>query len=88
MIKAEERYLLLQAGFTERQINTQMQKFYSLFRVAPMPQMKKEWVGLTDENIFSLLVNLQEMYVRPPTTDSRFIFARAIEAKLKEKNSG
>ena len=49
---------------------------------------KKEWVGLTDENIFSLLVNLQEMYVRPPTTDSRFIFARAIEAKLKEKNDG
>ena len=48
---------------------------------------QREWQGMTDENIFSLLVNLQEMYVRPPTTDSRFIFARAIEAKLKEKNT-
>ena len=47
MIKAEERYLLLQAGFTERQINTQIQKFYNLFRVAPMPQMNKPWVDLT-----------------------------------------
>ena len=49
MINADERYLLQQAGFTERQINTQMQKFYNLFRVAPMPQMMKEWVGLTYE---------------------------------------
>lgn len=47
----------------------------------------KEWVGLTDENIFAVLENLQEMYNRPPTTDSRVIFARAIEAKLKEKNT-
>ena len=49
---------------------------------------KREWVGLTHENIFAVLENLQEMYNRPPTTDSRVIFARAIEAKLKEKNSG
>jgi hypothetical protein len=53
----------------------------------PKTQFDKEWVGLTDEDICGVLVNLQEMYNRPPTTDSRVIFARAIEAKLKEKNT-
>ena len=48
---------------------------------------QREWQGITDENIFAVLENLQEMYNRPPTTDSRVIFARAIEAKLKEKNT-
>jgi hypothetical protein len=48
---------------------------------------QREWVGLTDEEMFAVLENLQEMYNRPPTTDSRVIFARAIEAKLKEKNT-
>ena len=50
------------------------------------PPKRKEWVGLTDEGIYTVLNNLQTMYNRPPTEDSRVIFARAIEAKLKEKN--
>jgi hypothetical protein len=48
---------------------------------------QRTWVGLTQEEIYSVLENLQVMYNRPPTTDSRIIFARAIEAKLKEKNT-
>jgi hypothetical protein len=48
---------------------------------------QRTWVGLTDEEIYSVLENLQVMYNRPPTTDSRIIFAEAIEAKLKAKNS-
>ena len=51
------------------------------------PAQRKPWVGLTDEEIYSVLENLQVMYNRPPTTDSRIIFARVIEAKLKEKNT-
>lgn len=51
------------------------------------PAAQRPWVGLTDEDIFSVLTNLQEMYNRPPTTDSRVIFAYAIEVKLKEKNT-
>ena len=39
---------------------------------------KKEWVGLTDE----------EIYFEMPYKDTLFEFARAIEAKLKEKNNG
>ena len=35
---------------------------------------------LTEQEICSVLENLQIMYNRPPTTDSRIIFARAIEA--------
>jgi len=46
----------------------------------------KPWVSLTDEDISSVLSNLQVMYNRPPTTDSRAVFARAIEAKLKAVN--
>jgi hypothetical protein len=37
---------------------------------------KAEWVGLTDE----------EIYFEMPYKDTLFEFARAIEAKLKEKN--
>jgi hypothetical protein len=40
---------------------------------------KKEWVGLTDEEI---LAEIPITTIRPATT-----FARAIEAKLKEKNT-
>ena len=41
------------------------------------------WVGLTDEDVFAVLEELQNMYHRPPSA----IFAQAIEAKLKEKNT-
>lgn len=41
-----------------------------------LAQPKKEWVGLTDE----------EIYFEMPYKDTLFEFARAIEAKLKEKN--
>ncbi len=77
MINADERHLLQQAGFTERQINTQMQKFYNLFRVAPMPQMKKEWVGLTDEDRW-------ELVQQTPSCEETIA---AVSAKLKEKNA-
>jgi hypothetical protein len=35
MINEEENAVLLMAGFTQREINTQKQKFYNLFRVEP-----------------------------------------------------
>ena len=43
---------------------------------------------LTEEQIFSVLEKLQMMYHRPPTTDSRVVLARAIEAahNIKEGN--
>ena len=47
---------------------------------------QRRWVGLRDDEIYSVLENLQIMHHRPPTTDSRVIFARAIEAKLRSKN--
>ena len=43
---------------------------------------QREWKGLTDEEMFSLWVRC------PAETEDRFAFARAIEAKLKEKNGG
>ena len=48
--------------------------------------LQRKWVGLTDEDIFLILGNLQAIYNRPQTEDSRIIFAHAIEAKLKELN--
>ena len=59
--------------------------FKNLAKQNPSPD-QRPWVGLTDEGIYTVLNNLQTMYNRPPTEDSRVIFARAIEAKLKEKN--
>jgi DNA-binding transcriptional MerR regulator len=48
---------------------------------------QRQWVWLTDDEIFSVLGNLQRKYNGPPTEDSRVVFALAIEAKLKEKNT-
>jgi hypothetical protein len=42
-------------------------------------QQKKEWVGLTDEEV-------NEIYIENLTTANNFV--RAAEAKLKEKNGG
>jgi hypothetical protein len=56
-----------------------------VYDTTPPPQ--RQWVGLTDEEIFSVLDNLQRKYNGPPTEDSRVVFALAIEAKLKEKNT-
>jgi len=46
---------------------------------------KREWVGLTDEEI-----GLEWHYLHDDEGNSpdEWVFARAIEAKLKEKNSG
>lgn len=40
-----------------------------------------EWQGLTEQEMFQLWVRL------PAEAENRFAFARAIEAKLKEKNT-
>lgn len=55
---------------------------------ASPPAAKRQFVGLTNEEIFSVLGNLQREYNGPPTEDSRVVFALAIEAKLREKNGG
>jgi hypothetical protein len=48
------------------------------------PRCGREWVGLTDDEIAQLMFKC-DVIVTGPT---QFDFARAIEAKLKEKNSG
>jgi len=53
-------------------------KAYTVTCISSKPA-KREWVGLTDEEI---LAELPVTTSRPATT-----FARAIEAKLKEKNT-
>jgi hypothetical protein len=62
------------------------EKYTGYLYTAP-PAAQRTWVGLTDEEIFSVLGNLQRKYNGPPTEDSRVVFALAIEAKLKEKNT-
>ena len=84
MIKAEERYLLLQAGFTDRQINTQIQKFYNLFRVAPMPQIQKNWQGLNHKHRCELW-NIASKF--SPESVMIHDFAKDIEEALKRKNT-
>ena len=44
----------------------------------PLPAAQRQWVGLTDEEISDIAIN------NPPMVHE---FARAIEAKLKEKNT-
>ena len=44
---------------------------------------KRPWVGLTDADVFAVIKKIQDLYHRPPIA----IFAQAIEATLKEKNT-
>jgi hypothetical protein len=53
----------------------------------PVYVAQRSWIDLTDEDIFCVLNELQAIYNGPPTTDTRVIFARAIEAKLRSKNT-
>jgi len=48
----------------------------------PLYRAPTEWVGLTDDEIAQLMYKC-DVIVTGPT---QFDFARAIEAKLKEKN--
>jgi hypothetical protein len=48
------------------------------------PKPKKEWVGLTDEEIVEVLFELKTETMGVIRTER---LARAIEAKLKEKNT-
>ncbi len=82
MISERETAVLLRAGFTQREINTQRQKFYNLFRIEPyLEPMRKvgEWVDLTDEEIHDCF----QQKNRDKVIERRLI-TRAIEAKIKE----
>ena len=48
---------------------------------------QREWVGLTEWQIAKVLQQCQDELTRPPSEEFAFKFARAIEAKLKEKNT-
>ena len=48
-------------------------------------KMSRPWVGLTGGEVLDVLVSVDEETVRLPSMVG--IFARAIEAKLKEKNT-
>jgi len=53
-----------------------------VFHLYTHPQPKREWVGLTDEEIDATLIDLLRQNKSGAVTISR-----AIEAKLKEKNT-
>jgi hypothetical protein len=48
---------------------------------------KREWADLTEWQIAKVLQQCQDEMTRPPSEAFAFKFARAIEAKLKEKNT-
>lgn len=88
MINEKENAVLLIAGFTQREINTQKQKFHNLFRVEPwlVPMRKHgEWQGLTDEELDCLWQKHHGLYGE--NTSGVWDYERAIEATLKEKNA-
>lgn len=59
-----------------------LQQAYGAFYTTPP---KKEWVGLTDKEMFDCLVQTDYAAVRLPL--GLKLFAEFIEAKLKEKNT-
>ena len=48
---------------------------------------QRQWVGLTDEQILALSYDGNGFCIVCDDDDAILIFARAIEAKLKEKNT-
>jgi len=68
---------------TERMIRNRMQEEIDELRQAIAEEEKREWVGLTDEE----RIALWGMRSDGPSNSEIRGFARAIEAKLKEKNT-
>lgn len=90
MISERENAVLLSAGFTQREISTQQQKFYNLFRIEPyLNPMRKvgEWVDLTDEDRQNAFESMPDMLDGFLKKWGWLHFSNAIEAKLKEKNN-
>ena len=59
-------------------------KAYTVTCISSKPP-KKEWVGLTDEEIYDCEEEVEMPQYEISSADM-YAFARAIEAKLKEKN--
>ena len=55
-------------------------------KTAKTPARKREWVGLTDEEIHDLSYLSQKIDASNSEWFDRWGFARAIEQALKEKN--
>jgi hypothetical protein len=53
------------------------------FNVRPLYTAPRQWVGLTDDEILQAMYKTDEM----ATGSTQMNFARAVEAKLKEKNA-
>jgi len=68
---------------TERMIRNRMQEEIDELRQAIAEEEKREWVGLTEIEICDI-----EADELTSANSETFAFARAIEAKLKEKNGG
>jgi hypothetical protein len=49
---------------------------------------QRPWVGLTNGEIYTAYVEAANQTLRPQDERIALAFARAIEAKLKEKNNG
>ena len=58
---------------------------YGWFKALELNPARKLWVGLTGGEVLDVLVSVDKETVRLPSMLG--IFARAIEAKLKEKNT-
>lgn len=77
-------------GPYEWQFNKELSGVYrdnaiSILPVYTTPQPQREWVGLTDEEIVA--INDQHYNIAYRDFDADVAIARAIEAKLKEKNT-
>ena len=80
MTNTEIAILAHRAGFGEKTENQiRIEEFAKLKQFAEMVLAKRTWVGLTDEEIDEAVNSLR-------TLDTRKYF-RAVEAKLKEKNT-
>jgi hypothetical protein len=69
------------------QVEAWKRKGWNVQSLYTRPQPKREWVGLTDEEIYTEARSHEKWAKDGSEWFSRGSFARAIEAKLKEKNT-
>lgn len=82
MTNTEIALLAHRAGFGEKTENSiRIEEFAKLKQFAEAVLAKRTWVVLTDEEIMECLDQVYGFNMRPDS------FARAIQSKLKEKNT-
>jgi hypothetical protein len=87
LLRTGERYVVDDNGALFNESKNRSAKLHGNCEVEPIKISKREWVGLTDEDVIKTYELRDLWWMRDISIEDLKEFADSIEAKLKEKNT-